>query len=140
MGETVQVGALEYTVLEVDWLPQMTSDGNVRLPRHRFAQVRLTIRNRASKEVGLPLLSLQDEKGAEFRELDDIKNVSDWPGILRMLKPDDTLTGRVFFDAPMKEMRLFASDVSDPMNERNALIEIPVTLDVAPAVPAPAGR
>jgi hypothetical protein len=139
MGEVVRVGGLEYTVLEAEWLPQVQVAGANRVPKERFVVVRMSIRNVANKETSVPLLKLADEEGREFPEVSDLREWSDWLGVLRQIQPGDALNGRVLFDAPTRDMRLEAVDAGDS-SERRALIEVPMSLNITPAVPVPGAR
>lgn len=136
MGEATQVGPLVYTILEADWLTHL-SGGVDRIPKDRFIVVRMTIQNAGSKEATVPLMSLEDGKGLELREVDDLKNVPDTLPLLRIIPPGETMQGRIVFDGPTRDLRLRVSDVSDPSNEQSALIEVPVNLGDTQPLPVP---
>ncbi len=137
MGEVVKVGGLEYTVLEAEWVPQIETPGGSRVPKDRFVLLRLAIRNVANRESTMPLLKLVDEQAREFPEVSDLREWQDWLGLLRVIQPGDMLQGRIVFDAPTRDLRLQAADATDAGSERHALIEVPMTLNMAPPVPVP---
>lgn len=136
MGEATQVGVLVYTILEADWLTHLAGEVE-RIPKDRYIVVRMTIQNAGSKEATVPLMTLEDGKGLELRELDDLKNVPDTLPLLRLIPPGETMQGRIVFDGPTRDMRLRVSDVSDPSNERVALVDVPVNLGDSQPLPIP---
>jgi hypothetical protein len=136
MGEPAQVGSLVYTVLEADWLTHLSGPVD-RIPKERFIVIRLTIQNAGSNDATVPLMTLDDSKGLEIREVDDLKNVPDTMPLLRIIPPGETMQGRIVFDGPTRDLRLRVSDVSDPSSEVSALIEVPMNLGDTQPLPIP---
>ncbi len=136
MGEATQVGVLVYTILEADWFTHLSGEVD-RIPKDRYIVVRMTIQNAGSKEATVPLMTLEDGKGLELRELDDLKNVPDTLPLLRIIPPGEIMQGRIVFDGPTRDLRLRVADVSDPSDERSALVDVPVNLGDAQPLPIP---
>lgn len=132
MGERVQVGPLVYTVLEADWETELGDGANARTAKNRFLIIRLSIQNVGNKEVTLPLLHLESDKGEETLELDNAQGVDEWLGLLRPITPSNTLQGRIVFDVATAPYRLRLTDGADLENERTAYVNIPLKLG-APA-------
>ncbi len=133
MGEPVQVGPLTYTVLEAEWHRQLGEGPGARLPAHQFLALRMTVTNGGSREFAIPSMSLIGPGGESYPELTDAQDVPEWLGLYRTLKPADTDRGRVLFDVPRGVYKLrVADDAADPEQERWALIEIPLQLELGP--------
>jgi len=63
--------------------------------------------------------------------------VPQWIGFVRKVKPADSISGNVVFDAEPKHYRL---RVTDENGEKAALVDIPLNFNAdAPPVPLPAG-
>lgn len=128
MGERVQVGPLVYTVLEADWENELGDGANSRIPKNRFLVIRLSVQNAGSKELTLPLLTLEDDKRQETLELDNGQGVEDWMGLLRHVTPANTIQGRIVFDVPVAPYQLRLTDAAELENERTAYVSIPLKL------------
>jgi hypothetical protein len=128
MGERVQAGPLIYTVTEVEWLNQIggrtpkTTDG-------KFAVIRLSITNAGRRELSVPMLQLVAENGEGAMELTDPQGLDEWLGVLRALRPAETIQGRIVFEVKARNYRLRATDAADPDRESFVLINIPLRLD-----------
>ena len=133
MGEAANAGMLTYTVVESEWKQTLDGTSGLRLPKNQFLLLNLSITSRADGEVGVPLLSLIGENGAEFREEDKGEGVSQWLGLLRRLAPIETMTGRIVFDVPPGGYKLRISSGGAAETETTALVDIPYHAD-APAV------
>ena len=59
LGESARVGALEVTIHSITFPDQIRAEGLWRSPAERFAAVRLTMTNRSSQAIELPLNGLQ---------------------------------------------------------------------------------
>lgn len=136
MGERAQAGQLIFTVFENRWLPQLGSEPNARIPNNRFLLLRLSIVNSGSNEAPVPPLTLIDDSGQRYSEVSDGDGVPQWIGYLRRMKPADTLTGNIVFDAPARHYKL---EVKDDADEKKALIDIPLSFNVdqTPMPPMP---
>ena len=137
MGTRVEAGHLIYTVFETEWLPQIGAGDTARVPKNRFFLVRLSAINSGSEELDVPNVTLVDDRGGTVEELSDGTDVPQWIGIVRRVKPADSLAGNVVFDAEPKHYRL---RVRDENNEQSLLIDIPLNFNAdAPPGPLPAG-
>jgi len=138
MGSRVEVGHLIYTVFETEWLPQIGAGDTARVPKNRFFLVRLSAVNSASEDLDVPNVSLVDDQGNTVDELQDGDQVPQWIGFVRKVKPADSISGNVVFDATPKHYRLRVVDEDD---EKAAMVDIPLNFnaDLPPAAPgAPA--
>ncbi len=127
MGEKVQVGPLIYTVLSADWRTDLGDGAEKTAAKDRFLIVHLTITNSGGAQIGAPLTRLLDAKGKEHGELQEVKNLPQWLGLLRMLTPAETNTGTIVFDVPLGIYKLRVSG-GEIENERTAEIELPLEL------------
>jgi hypothetical protein len=128
MGERIQAGNLIYTILEVDWLEQIS--GTVpKESNSKFAVVRLSVTNAGNKEMSLPMLQLVDDKGNGVMELAEIEGVEEWLGVLRNISPAETIQGRIVFEVTPKNYLLRVTDAGEPDRERFAMVNIPLRLD-----------
>ena len=128
MGERIEVGPLVYTILEADWLNELPGEASPRIPQHKFLTIRATVTNSGSREINMPLLHLVDQANNQILETDDGKGVEEWFGIYRVIKPADTLPGRLLFDAKPGNYKLLLSDGGDLEKEITALVSIPLRL------------
>jgi Domain of unknown function (DUF4352) len=127
MGERVEAGVLVYTVLEAEWQPQLGEGADARVPRHQYLMLRLSITNSGIREVAIPRLKVVGPGGESHEELTDGDRVPNWLGMLRSLKPTETMEGRVLFDVPRLDYKLEVSeDAFDPEHRIVALVEVPL--------------
>lgn len=127
MGQPVQAGPLNYTVLETDWRPEL--DGG-KTPKDRFLLVRVSIKNTGGSQVGAPAFRLLGANGTDYSEITEgVENVRDWLGMIRRIAPGETHTGVAVFDAPVGAYKLVVSDAGEIAEERHAHIDIPVALE-----------
>ena len=136
MGEHVQTGALIYTVLEVEWLNQLGTQ-SPKSPEHKFAVLRLSITNSGNREMSVPLLQIEDEKGNRQMELAEARGVEEWLGVLRTISPAETLQGKIVFDLNPQNHRLRVTNAAEPDQERFAYVTIPLRLDATPPIEKP---
>jgi hypothetical protein len=137
MGARVEAGHLIYTVFETEWLPQIGAGDTARVPKNRFFLVRLSAINSGSEELEVPNVTLVDDHGGAVEELPDGSDFPQWIGIVRRVKPAESLAGNVVFDAEPKHYKL---RVRDENNEQSLLIDIPLNFNAdAPPGPLPAG-
>jgi hypothetical protein len=140
MGEKVMSGQIIYTVYETQWMPQLGEGPAARVPQHRFFLVRMTAVNSGSAEVTAPNVTIEDDKGSSYPELQNGDGVPQWIGYLRMVKPAESAQGNLVFDAPPAHYKLRVSDEND---ENPAYVDIPLSFGAdipAPEMPAPGGE
>jgi len=140
-GEQAQIGQLVFTVLDAEWKSQIEDAMAPRYPAHRFLVVGLTITNSGATETTLPHLVLQDAKGKTYPEVAEAAGVPDWLGLLRPIRPVETVQGRIVFDVPLGAYQLRVTDDPAHAGEKYALVEIPLRIEpeagAAPVTPVP---
>lgn len=125
MGERVEAGPLVYTILEAEWQSQIGEGADARVPRDQFLLLRMSVTNSAIREASVPRLRLIGAGGAIYDEVTDGDRVPGWLGMLRPLKPTDTIEGWILFDAPRADCKLeVADDAFDPEQKVVALVEV----------------
>ncbi len=135
MGDTVQLGKLVYNVYDNRWLTHMGEGTGARIPRDRFFMVRVSVSNTGTEEILVPIMTITDDSGNAFEELDNGEHVPQWLGLLRPVRPGQSLQGNVVFDCSPRNYKLRLADDSE---ERTALVEIPLTFGAeTPESPAP---
>ncbi len=135
MGDTVQLGKLVYNVYESRWLTHLGEGTAARIPRDRFFLVRMSISNAGSEEILVPAVTATDESGHTCRELENGESVPEWLGLLRPVRPGESLQGIVVFDCAPRNYKLRLADESE---QRTALVDIPLTFGAEiPELPAP---
>jgi hypothetical protein len=133
MGSRVEAGHLIYTVFETQWLSQIGAGDTARVPRNRFFLIRIAAVNSGSDEEYVPNPTLVDDRGQTVDELQDGEQVPQWIGFVRKVKPADSISGNIVFDAEPKHYRL---RVTDENGEKPALIDIPLNFN-ADSSPVP---
>jgi uncharacterized protein DUF4352 len=128
MGELTTVGPVLYNVLETEWRTDLGSTGDAAIPENKFLLVRLSITNSGNHQIAVPLLSVDDPEGESHMELDEVKGVPDWLGLLRILEPASSIQGTIVFDVPSGDYQLRVTDCGDLESERTALINMPLTI------------
>jgi hypothetical protein len=124
MGEKVQAGPLVYTVLEADWRAQLGEGAQIRSPSHRFLIIHLSVTNGGSETLSIPVLKLIDDTGHAYDESMDGQAVQSWLGLIRKLKPVDTMEGNILFDVEPKSYKLKLDD--DANQGSLAMVELPL--------------
>jgi hypothetical protein len=137
MGDRVELGHLVYTVFETRWLTQIGEGPSARVPQNRFFLIRLSVGNTSSREMLVPNMTIEDDKGNTYPELTDGDGVPQFLAVLRPVTIADAAAGNALFDAPPGHYKLH---IADEENERLALVDIPLSFrsDV-PEVPSPEG-
>jgi hypothetical protein len=138
MGEKVSIGPLTYTVIESKWLSQLGDVLKVRVPERRFFVISLSATSGAGRVITLPLLSVEAANGQLYQESENGDGVNHWLGMLRNLKPADTIQGQILFDVPLGSYRLRLPDGGEPGAEKYAWVQIPLHLDPNETVESPA--
>jgi hypothetical protein len=137
LGNRVEAGHIIYTVFETQWLTQLGSGDAARVPKNRFFLIRLTAVNSGSEEVNVPAMEIKDDQGNTVEELSDGEGVPQWTGYLRKVRPADSISGNVVFDAEPKHYQL---KVTDENGDRPALVDIPLNFSAeTPQVPVSNG-
>jgi Domain of unknown function (DUF4352) len=129
MGDRITVGPLTYNVIETAWRSQLGSEFKIRIPQHRFLLITISATNGGGKEVAVPMLTLENQNGDTFRELESGEGVDNWFGILRSIGPAQTQQGRLVFDVPLSSYRLRLTDGADPAIEKYAWVKIDLHMD-----------
>ena len=124
MGDKVQAGPLVYTVLDANWRAQLFEAGQSRAPLHRFLVIHLSVTNSGSETLSMPALKLIDDAGHAFNESMDGQAVPTWLGLIRKLKPVDTLEGNILFDVEPKSYKLKMDD--DTQQGPVSMVELPL--------------
>jgi len=135
MGERVLLGHLIYTVFERQWMPQIGSGLDARIPQSRFYVLRISVVNSGGADAIVPTILLQDDAGATFPEIENGDGVADFIGSLRQVAPAETAQGNLVFDVLPKHYKL---KVSDEDGKQAGLVDLPLTFEPdAPDVTTP---
>jgi hypothetical protein len=135
MGEKVQVGPLIYNVFETKWQAQIGEGAQARTPAHRFLIMRLTVVNSGAEELSVPPFKLTDESGRIYEESMEGQGIPSWLGMIRNLKPADSLDGNVVFDVEPKSYKLKLDDGSE--SGKVQMVELPLQFESnKPAMPS----
>jgi hypothetical protein len=137
MGERVTLGPLTYNVIETAWRSQLGSEFKIRIPQQRFLMITISATNGGGKDVSIPLLTLENQNGDTFRELDNGDGVDGWFGFLRTISPAQTQQGRIVFDVPLTSYKLRLTDGADPAVEKYAWVNIDLHMDQDMSVETP---
>lgn len=130
MGERVRLGTMSYVVVSSQWRTQLGEGFQVRSPSNRFLVLNMSVTNGGGSSVSIPLLTLVDAEGNEYRELQDGQGLNNWMGLIRTVEPADTLQGRLLFDVPLTSYTLRIPDIEDETLERYASVKIPLDLQI----------
>jgi hypothetical protein len=134
MGERVVVAPLTYAVYEQQWLAQLGTGSDARLPQNRFLLIRLSATNGGGTEGYVPSLTLVDDGGNSCAEVSNGDSVPHWMGYLRPIKPADTLQGNILFDCIPKHYRLKVVNEDGGM----AYVDIPLSFEAeTPSIDIP---
>ena len=131
MGERVENPPFTYIVVESSWHSSLGEGFQTRSPKGRFLVLTLSITNGGGSETSVPLLSLEGSNGQLTPELSDGTGLTNWLGVLRTVKPAETLQGRVLFDVPLGTYRLRLPDGAESGYEKFSWVTIPLSLDDA---------
>jgi hypothetical protein len=132
MGEKVELGPFTYVVVESSWRNQLGEGFAVRSPQNRFLIVAISATNNSGDEVAVPRLSVEGSGGQMYQEVEDGAGVTNWLGVLRLLRPGQTLQGRVVFDVPLGSYRIRLPDGGGTGYEKYAWVDIPLRIDSDP--------
>jgi hypothetical protein len=129
MGAPAAVGPLSYTVLHSEWRESLETGDGVTTPKNRFLVLDLSIVSGGTEDTGVPLLSLVDDKGTRIMEEQKLAGLTSWLGLMRVLRPVETMSGKIVFDVPMAAYKLVITSGGDLEKEQEAFIEIPLRLE-----------
>jgi len=135
MGEKVTVGPLLYSVFETQWMPQIGTPPDAKVPQHRFFLIRVSVVNSGGSDIMVPALTVEDDAGTSYPEVTTDLGAPQWIGVLRQVHPADSIAGNLIFDCPPGHYRL---KVTDEDGEKSAMVDIPLSFNSSedPAVPA----
>jgi hypothetical protein len=135
MGEKVNLGHLVYTVFETQWLTEAGTAPAIRLPQNRFFLVRISAGNSGGNDIIVPNLTVEDDHGHSYPELQNGDAIPQYIGYLRTVAPAEAVAGNLVFDCPPGHYKL---RVTDEDGERAALIDIPLNFtNETPDMPIP---
>lgn len=145
MGAPAVAGPLTYTVMHSSWADNIDTADGVATAKQSFLVLELSITNGGPEDAAVPLLFVVDEKGKETMEEQKMNGSQSWMGLMRVIKPLETLPGKIVFDVPMANYKLKVTSGGDPEKEVEAFVEVPLRLDGpgmpgADSVPPTAGR
>ena len=138
LGDRVTLGHLVYSAYETQWLTQLGSGADARVPQNRFFLVRLAVTNSGGESIASPNLSIIDDAGNSYEELGDGQGVPQWIGYIRQISQADTMQGNLVFDVAPRHYKL---RVTDEEGQHTALIDLPLEFNAeAPDLAPPAGE
>jgi hypothetical protein len=130
LGEKITLGHLVYSAFETQWLTQIGSGTDARIPQNRFFLVRIAVTNAGGEPVASPNLTVVDDSGNSYPELSDGQGVTQWIGYIRQINQADTSQGNLVFDVPPRHYKL---RLTDEDGQHSALIDLP--LEFSPDAP-----
>jgi len=129
MGDKVPVGTMTYTVLEAEWKADLSgSEGLPQTPKNRFLVIKVAMTNGGGAQTAIPLLTLENQKKESTLEVSEVKNLSNWLGIVRLINPAETETGFIVFDVPTGAYKLRVTDGKETGSDTTRLVDIPLSL------------
>jgi hypothetical protein len=128
MGDKVQAGSLIYNIFETKWQGQIGEGPQSRAPTHRFLILHLTVVNSGAEALSVPALKLVDQAGRTYDESMEGEGVPHWVGMIRKLKPADTLDGNALFDVEPKSYKLKLDDGLE--SGRVVMVDLPLQFEV----------
>src|SRR5450759_1922952 len=124
MGERATVGHIVYVAFETQWLTQIGTGADARVPQHRFFLVRLSAVNSLGSDILVPNFRSEDDSGNTYPELSSGEGVPQYIGYLRTVKPAESVQGNALFDAPPGH---YKTHMTDETGEKVAYIDIPLS-------------
>ena len=141
MGERVAIGPFTYTIVENSWRSDLGEGFQVRSAKNRFLILNISVTNGGGSEASVPMLALEASNGQLYQEVSDGTGLSNWLGILRSVKPAETLQGRILFDVPLGAYRLRLPDGGESGYEKYSWVTITLNLDSTTVqAPLPGGE
>jgi hypothetical protein len=126
MGERVSIGHMIYTVFERQWMTQVGEGVDARVPQNRFYLVRISAVNSGGANAIIPTISLVDDAGGSYSEIENGDGIPDFIGALREVAPAESLQGNLVFDVQPKHYKL---KLTDEDGKQSALVDIPLSFD-----------
>lgn len=125
-GSPVEVGNLTYSIGNTEWHNSLAGERGPRVPAGRFLVLTVSVTNKASDAVTMPLLSVVDSSGAQHLELNNGEGLGNWLGLFRDIAANGSDGGEIVFDVPAGKgpYKLRVSSGGDVEKEVTALIEI----------------
>jgi Domain of unknown function (DUF4352) len=130
LGEKVTLGHLIYSAFETQWLTQIGSGTDARVPQNRYLLVRMAVTNSGGQSIASPNLTVVDDSGNSYPEVSDGQGVPQWIGYIRQINQADTMQGNMLFDVPPRHYKL---RVTDEEGQQVAMIDLP--LEFTPETP-----
>jgi len=127
LGEKVHVVPLIYNVFETTWQGQIGEGPQARMPAHRFLVLHLTVVNSGAEVLSVPPFRLIDEAGRNYDESMEGQGIPQWIGMIRNLKPANTLEGKAVFDVEPKSYRLKLDDGSE--SGKLTMVDLPLQFE-----------
>jgi hypothetical protein len=137
IGDRITVGPLVYNVVETVWRSQLGEALKTRAPQQRFLLISISVTNGGGQEVSVPMLILEGQNGQSYRESEDGEGIDNWIGLLRNVKPAQTLLGHIVFDVPLSSYKLRLTDGGEGGAEKYAWVNVPLRMDVDTGVASP---
>ncbi len=134
MGEKVWAGAFSYEVTDSEWRRELGQGPTAKTPTFRFLAVHLSVFNNSSKDLVLPPLALVDDNDRLHTEFSDALADTQWLGLNRSVRGNESITGKLIFDVPPGHYRLRVADQTG--EQTHALIDIAPQAPSEAAVPA----
>ena len=135
MGDRIELGKLVYNVYETQWHPQFGTGPAGRVPQNRFLLIRVNITNSGQADIIVPNFVVINDNAKEFPELSNGDQVPQWVGLLRSVKPADSLQGNLVFDCTAGHYKL---RITDETEQKTALVDLPLTFSSeTPEIPSP---
>jgi hypothetical protein len=129
-GERVQVARVIYTVTDTKWLTQIGAGPDSKKPSNHYAVIHLTAVNSGGSDAYIPTLHLEAADGRTIPEVSDAPGLDNWIGVVRRIKPADSMEGTVAFDVPPGKYRLrIAEDAESP---QVAFVALPLRFEEGP--------
>jgi hypothetical protein len=128
MGERVEIGPFTYVVVESAWRSELGEGFQVRAAKNRFLILTLAVTNGGGSDTSVPMLSAESSNGQAYQELSDGTGLANWLGVLRTVKPAETLQGRIIFDVPLSAFRLRLPDGGESGYEKFAWVNVPLSM------------
>jgi len=128
MGERIEIGPFTFVVVESSWRSELGEGFQVRAAKNRFLILTLAVTNGGGSETSVPMLSVEGSNGQAYQELSDGTGLANWLGVLRTVKPAETLQGRIIFDVPLSAFRLRLPDGGESGYEKFAWVNVPLSM------------
>jgi hypothetical protein len=135
IGDRVQVDPLVYTIISSEWRAQTGAGEQMRVPSKRFLLIHLSVTSGGVDAISVPQVSLIDEGGQTYGEFTGGADIPTLWGLVRNVRPADTLEGHVLFDVDPKSYKLRVE--GGPSSNEAALVEIPLRFELKrPDIPS----